>query len=174
MAEKWPEAPRLTLDGPLTFSGDLDYLVALARAGNIAAARLLVRAAAGHLVAGMTMPAALADWLADALEAALDDPAKAGAALGIARGAGRPAPHKESIRGGLARSIERGLVDMLRAQGLPVRDRTGPREDELGPAIVGAFEAARGLGIETDPRATRDAYYPRRRKRKRGGSGNSR
>jgi len=160
----WPAAPRLTMDGLITFQGDHDYLVELARAGNLQASQFLIRCAADCLIGAIPLPQTVADWLADGLRAAVEDPAKAGAALGIARGKGVPASHKETIRGGLAHSIGRDLVDMLNRDGAPLRSRKGSRSDELGPAFVGAFEVARELGIETDPRALRDARYPRKRK----------
>lgn len=150
--------------------GDCAYLVEIARAGNLQAARMLTDFAADCLLGGMSMPQPLADWLADGLRAAVANPAKAGTALGLARGAGRPSAHKETIRAGLAHSIGLDLVEQLHAEGATLRDRNGERDDELGSAFVGAFEIAREhLGIDTDPRALRDARYPR----KRGGSDKS-
>ena len=163
-ATDWPEAPRLTLDGGLWLPHDADYIVELARAGNVQAAHALASFAAGWLIGGVPLPQSVADWLADGLRAAVAKPDQAGAALGLTPGKGAPSARKTTLRGGLEHSIGRDLVEMRNREGAPLRSRNGTRDDELGPAFVEAFEIARTLGIKTDPRALRDARYPRKKR----------
>lgn len=165
--DEWPEAPRLTVDGPAWLPKDADYMVELAKAGNVQAAEMLIGWSADKLGAGGKLPRSVAFWLANGLRGAAADPNKAGVALGIAKGKGAPAKRKATIRGGLEHSVVRDIVGSLNRDGAPLRDRTA-RDDELGPAFIGAFEVARELGIETEPRAIRDAYYPRKPRKRRG------